>query len=92
MLFTRRDIPCQEMVELITGYLEGTMSRSQRRRFEAHLAGCENCSEYLRQMRVTIVASGTLRERDLTPEMREEFGEMFRRWQSGEEPEPGPGG
>jgi predicted anti-sigma-YlaC factor YlaD len=92
MLFTHREIPCQEMVELITDYLEGTMSRSRSKRFEAHLAGCENCSEYLRQMRVTIIASGTLREQDLTPEMREEFGEMFRRWQSGEEPEPGPGG
>jgi anti-sigma factor RsiW len=80
------------MVELITDYLEGTMPRSQRRRFEAHLAGCENCSEYLRQMRVTISASGRLREEDLTPEMREEFGSMFRRWQSGEDGEPGAGG
>jgi anti-sigma factor RsiW len=89
MLFARRNIPCREMVELITDYLEGTMSRSQRRRFEAHLAGCENCSEYLRQMRVTIIASGTLREEDLTPQMREEFGEMFRDWRSGEETGPG---
>jgi anti-sigma factor RsiW len=40
------------MVELITDYLEGALTRSQRRRFEAHLAGCEHCSEYLEQMRV----------------------------------------
>ena len=92
MLFTRREIPCREIVELITDYIEETMSRSERRRFEAHIAGCENCSEYLRQMRATIIASGSLREEDLTPQMREEFSDMFRRWQSGEDAEPGPAG
>jgi len=91
MLLARRQIPCQEAVEMITDYLEGTMSRSESRRFEAHLAGCENCSEYLRQIRVTISASGTLREKDLTPEMREEFTGIFRRWQSGEDAESDPG-
>ena len=85
MLSLRKDFVCQEMVELITDYLEGTMGRSQRRRFEMHLEKCENCTEYLHQMRATILASGRLREQDLTPEMREEFGALFRRWRSGEE-------
>ena len=85
MLSLRKDYVCREMVELITDYIEGSMSRSQRRRFEAHLENCENCTEYLRQMRATISATGRLREQDLTPEMREEFGALFRRWRSGEE-------
>ena len=84
MLSLRKDYACREMVELITDYLEGTLSRSQRRRFEAHLEKCENCTEYLHQMRATILAAGRLREQDLTPEMREEFGALFRRWRSGE--------
>ena len=33
----RRDIACQQAVELVTGYLEGTLARAGRRRFEAHL-------------------------------------------------------
>lgn len=74
------ELACQEMVELITDYLEGALSRSQRRRFEAHLAGCEHCTEYLRQMRATIRLTGHLREEDLTPAMREEFAELYRRW------------
>ncbi len=82
MLGLRRPFVCQEMVELLTDYLEGSLPRSQRRRFEAHLAACEHCSEYLEQMRATIAATGQLREADLTPEMREEFGEIFRRWYS----------
>ncbi len=72
------------MVELITDYLEGALSRSQRRRFEAHLAGCEHCTEYLAQMRATIRLTGRLREEDLTPAMREEFTELYRRWRAEE--------
>jgi anti-sigma factor RsiW len=82
ILGLRKELACQQIVELITDYLEGSLSRSQHRRFEAHLAGCENCTEYLKQIRATIAASGQLRAEDLTPEMREEFGAIFRRWHS----------
>jgi anti-sigma factor RsiW len=85
LLWRKDELPCQEMVELITDYLEGALSRSQRRRFEAHLAGCEHCSEYLRQMRLTIEATGELREQDLTAEMQAEFGAIYRRWRSEDE-------
>ena len=68
------------MVELITDYLEGALSRSQRRRFESHLAGCEHCTEYLEQMRAAIGLTGRLRTEDLAPEMHEEFAAMYRRW------------
>jgi anti-sigma factor RsiW len=81
----RRDLVCQEMVELITDYLEGALSRSQRRRFDAHLAGCEHCTEYLEQMRATIRLTGQLRSEDLSPEMSQEFGALYRRWRSEEE-------
>jgi anti-sigma factor RsiW len=85
MFWNRRELVCQEMVELITDYLEGALSRSQRRRFEAHLAACENCTEYLRQMRATIRLTGSLDAEDLTPAMREEFTELYRRWRAEED-------
>lgn len=85
MFWRKRGYVCQEMVELITDYLEGALSRSQRRRFEAHLAACEHCSEYLEQMRVTIRATGQLRAEDLTPRMREDFGALYRNWRAEEE-------
>jgi anti-sigma factor RsiW len=81
-LLRRNELVCQQMVELITDYLEGALSRSQRRRFEAHLAGCEHCTEYLEQMRATIRLTGRLRAEDLSPEMREEFAALYRRWRS----------
>jgi anti-sigma factor RsiW len=42
---------CQEFVELVTDYLEGTLPEPERRRFEAHLAECDGCSGYLEDMR-----------------------------------------
>jgi anti-sigma factor RsiW len=77
------ELVCQQVVELITDYLEGALSRSERRRFEAHLAGCEHCTEYLEQMRATIRLTGRLQAEDLTPEMREEFSTLYRRWRDG---------
>ncbi len=82
MFWSRNELVCQEMVELITDYLEGALTRSQRKRFEAHLAGCEHCTEYLHQMRITIQLTGQLQAEDLTPTMRDEFADIYRRWRS----------
>jgi anti-sigma factor RsiW len=79
----REDLACQQVVELVTDYLEGALTRSARRRFEAHLADCEHCTEYLEQMRATIRLTGRLQAEDLTPEMREEFSVLYRRWRDG---------
>ncbi len=81
-LLSHRDLVCQQVVELVTDYLEGTLSRAARRRFEAHLAGCPHCTEYLAQMRETISLTGRLTPEDLTPRMREDLAEVYRRWQS----------
>ena len=85
MLRGKPELVCQQIIELITDYLEGALSRSERRRFEAHLAGCEHCSEYLEQMRTTIRLTGRIDTDDLTPAMREEFTALYRRWRSEED-------
>ncbi len=80
--FRRRDIVCQQAVELVTDYLEGALSRADRRRFEAHLAGCPHCTEYLAQMRATIELTGNITTDDLTDQMQDEFIELYRRWRA----------
>jgi anti-sigma factor RsiW len=80
--FRRRDIVCQQAVELVTDYLEGALSRAGRRRFEAHLAGCPHCTEYLAQMRATIELTGGLTADDLTAPMQDDFIELYRRWRA----------
>ena len=81
----RRDIVCQQAVELVTGYLEGTPARAGRRRFEAHLAGCPHCTEYLAQMRKTIELTGSLTPDDLTPQMQDELIAIYRQWRAGQD-------
>jgi len=85
MFWSKPELVCQEMVELVTDYLEGALTRSQRGRFEAHLAACEHCTEYLQQMRATIRLTGHLRAEDLTPQMRDEFVDLYRRWRAEED-------
>jgi anti-sigma factor RsiW len=79
-LLVRREYVCQQVVELITDYLEDSLSRSARSRFERHLADCPHCTEYLAQIRETIRIIGQVAPEDLTPQMREDFTAVYRRW------------
>src|ERR1700723_2676202 len=81
--FRSRDLVCQEVVELVTDYLEGALSPAEHRRFEAHLAGCPHCTEYLAQMRETIRLAGRLVPEDLTDGMRSDLTDLYRRWRAG---------
>jgi len=83
--FASRRLVCQQAVELVTDYLEGALSRSNRRRFERHLADCPHCTEYLAQVRATIAMSGRVTPDDLTAQMRDEFIALYRRWQGDED-------
>jgi anti-sigma factor RsiW len=77
------ELACQELVELVTAYFDGSLSRRDRRRFRAHISGCDHCTEYVEQMRLMIEATGRLTEEDIVPEAREELLEAFRGWSAG---------
>ena len=79
----RRDLVCQQAVELVTDYLEGTLSRRDARRFEAHLEACDGCEEYLRQVRATIRVLGSVQPEDLAPETRQGLLELYRQFREG---------
>jgi anti-sigma factor RsiW len=74
---------CQELVELVTDYLESALSPGDLRRFEVHIAGCDACTEYLRQLRETIRIVGTITPDDLTPEAERELLAVFVHWNAG---------
>jgi anti-sigma factor RsiW len=78
----RRDLVCQQAVELVTDYLEGSLSRRDRRRFEAHVRGCPNCTAYVEQIRLTIRLTGSVSPEDLSPEARADLRDLYRRWRS----------
>jgi anti-sigma factor RsiW len=73
---------CNELVEVITAYLDGTLPAADRCRFDAHLAECPACTEYLLQMRNTIARLGKLDEATLSPETRQGIIAAFRDWRT----------
>ena len=81
--FRAAGLTCREVVELVTDYLEDTLSRRDRRRFEAHIARCDGCTAYLEQIRVSIAALGRVPEESISPAAREALVGAFRDWRSG---------
>ncbi len=77
------ELNCNELVELVTEYLEGTLPAGERTRLEAHLADCSKCGIYLEQMRQTIRALGKLTEDSIPTPAREELLQAFRAWKQG---------
>ena len=76
-------LSCQELVELVTDYLEGALSEEETARFEGHIGRCDGCNVYLEQFRQTIAMTGRLSEQALTPEAERALLDAFRGWHSG---------
>jgi anti-sigma factor RsiW len=72
------DLTCQEVVEVVTDYLEGALTAEQVAAFEAHLTLCDGCKYYVEQMRITIDTVGRIEESDLPAELRANLLEAFR--------------
>jgi anti-sigma factor RsiW len=78
----KRALSCQEIVELVTDYLEGTMTAELRAAFERHLSKCKGCTHYLEQMEATIRIAGTIEVEDLSPEFRGRLVAAFEEFRS----------
>jgi anti-sigma factor RsiW len=71
-------ITCQEVVELITDYLEGVLDADQAAEVETHLGLCEGCEVYLEQMRATIQSLGAVTTETLSETAQAELLNAFR--------------
>jgi anti-sigma factor RsiW len=80
MRILTRDLVCRQAVALVTDYLDDALPRRQRRRFEAHLRNCPNCSQYLIQIRLTIDTVGHVEPDELDPEVKDDLIELYRRF------------
>jgi anti-sigma factor RsiW len=89
-LFRRRSgdpgLSCQELVELVTDYFEDALTPADRARFEAHIALCEGCTMYLRQMREMLELLGELTSDSISPQAEAELLAAFRDWKSDDGP------
>jgi predicted anti-sigma-YlaC factor YlaD len=71
---------CQEVVELVTDYLEGALPPDGVELLEQHLNFCEGCRWHLDQVRRTIAAVGLVHEDQVSTETRERLLSTFREW------------
>ncbi len=76
-------LSCQELVEVVTNYLEGALPDADRLELERHLETCDGCRQYVEQLRTTIVLTGEARPLDLTSEAEDALLAAFRDWKSG---------
>jgi anti-sigma factor RsiW len=61
---------CNELVELVTAYLDDALDPDTRARFESHLGDCDGCENYLQQFRETVRTVGKIRDDELDPAYR----------------------
>ena len=72
------EMPCQELVEVITSYLDGSLGEVDRQRFDEHLLDCDWCVRYVEQMRETLALLGTVPADTLSPEAQSTLLGAFR--------------
>ena len=73
-------ISCQDVVELVTDYLEAALPPDEAALLEQHLNFCEGCVWYVDQTRTTIETVWHVDTPDLTPETWDRLLTMFRDW------------
>ena len=73
-------VSCQQVVELVTDYLEQALPADEMSLFEQHVNFCDGCDWYLEQMRSTIGTIGRITEEDVPEDTREKLLAAFRGW------------
>lgn len=84
MSLTLPEMPCQELVELITEYLEGALSETDRVRFEAHLDACDPCSQYVAQLKAVAAGARRISPDEIPADTRAALLQAFRDWAAGD--------
>lgn len=71
---------CRQVVQLLTEYLDGALSSADRARVEEHLAGCDACTAFLAQLRVTGRVVAGLAQVEVPAPLRADLLRAFRDW------------
>lgn len=74
---------CREVVELMTDYLDGALSASDRAKFDQHMQGCDGCRAYLAQLRIARRLMGRIASEPVPDPLKVELINAFRTWKAG---------
>jgi anti-sigma factor RsiW len=72
------EMSCQQLVELVTDYLDGALDPGAHERFEEHIDLCSGCDLYLHQMQETATRLGSIPVDSLSAEARTTLLGAFR--------------
>ena len=78
-------LSCREMTELATAYAERALPLMDRIHFLMHLSMCRHCRRYVKQLRLTIDATGRvpLPVPKPSPATQDALLRAFRKWKKG---------
>lgn len=62
-------LSCREVTDKASDYLDDALPLGQRMALRMHLAMCRHCRRYLRQLRATVAALGSLDGADVAEEV-----------------------
>lgn len=80
---TGKDLPCGELVDLVTDYMDDAVDPEQRARFERHLTECPGCVRYVEQTRTTVSLLPRMLSRASPEPARERLLQAFRQRRGG---------
>jgi hypothetical protein len=76
----QREYSCQEVVELVSDYIEGAMTPAQMTALELHLNFCDGCFALVDQVRQTAAMASVLPEEEIPAEIKTKLLEAFNDW------------
>jgi anti-sigma factor (TIGR02949 family) len=80
MADAHQHITCSQVVELVTEYLDRTLSAEDATLFEQHLNFCEGCTWYVEQIRTAVATVGRIEPEEVPPDVRDRLLTAFRDW------------
>lgn len=79
----QKEFTCQEVVELVTDYLEHALLPETQAQVEEHFETCPGCNTFYEQVQQTIMMLRKLSEQQTFPETKQDLLEIFRNWKQG---------
>lgn len=76
-------LSCQEVVGLVTEYLENALFPEMQRQFEEHVAACSDCTKYVEQIRQTTGILHQIEREPVSPLLKQKLLQTFLNWKKG---------
>lgn len=81
-----RSVTCEECIDVLVDYVDGTMDAVTTEAFEAHFADCQPCVDFLKTYQATIRVSGRVLDEPIPEAVRERLHTFLRANCQGKKP------